>query len=94
MSRLHAVSVLDRIVERVPIRTGLQIRSTHPLLNPLGIVRQSWAHRQLILQFAKQDVLTRYQGSYMGMVTVVALVTAVVGYTWFELTRGGYADVL
>ncbi len=67
MRRPNAVSGLDRIVERVPIRTGLGIRRTLPLLNPLGIVRNLWTHRQLIFQFAKRDVLSRYKGSYLGI---------------------------
>ncbi len=67
MRRPHADSALDRIVERVPIRTGLGIRRTLPLLNPLRLVRHLWTHRQLIFQFAKRDVLSRYKGSYLGI---------------------------
>ncbi len=67
MRRPDAFSALDRIVERIPIRTGLGIRRTIPLLNPLRLVRNLWIHRQLIFQFAKRDVLSRYKGSYLGI---------------------------
>ncbi len=67
MRRPHAVSTLDRIVERVPIRTGLGVRRTLPLLNPLRLIQHLWGYRQLIFQFAKRDVLGRYQGSYLGI---------------------------
>ena len=53
-------SLLDWIVERVPIRTGLGVTKTIRLLNPIAFARNLWAHRELIYQLTRKgfaDVL-------------------------------------
>jgi lipopolysaccharide transport system permease protein len=37
-------------------------------LNPLGLVRNIWRNRDLILQFTRRDVEGRYRGSFLGLV--------------------------
>lgn len=36
-------------------------------LNPLHMVRDLWAHRDLIFQFTKREIEGRYKGSYLGL---------------------------
>lgn len=67
MRRSNPALALSQILDRIPLRTGLGIRRTLPLLNPVALARSLWAHRQLIAQFAKRDVLIRYRGSYLGL---------------------------
>ncbi len=35
--------------------------------NPIGIMVSLWKYRELIKQFAKRDVISRYKGSYLGI---------------------------
>ncbi len=35
--------------------------------NPITMVKNLWAHQELIGQFTKRDVLQRYRGSYLGL---------------------------
>jgi len=60
-------SVFDRVVERVPIRTGLGLAQTIRLLDPVALVRSLWTQRELIFQLTKRDILGRYRGSYLGL---------------------------
>ena len=36
--------------------------------NPIGMVKNLWSHRELIIQFTKREVLQRYKGSYLGLI--------------------------
>lgn len=60
-------SVFNRVVERVPIRTGLGLAQTIRLLNPVALARSLWTQRELIFQLTKRDILGRYRGSYLGL---------------------------
>lgn len=37
------------------------------IFNPIAIMVNLWKYRELIVQFAKRDVITRYKGSYLGI---------------------------
>ncbi|HSF20321.1 MAG TPA: ABC transporter permease [Vicinamibacteria bacterium] len=60
-------SLFDRLVARVPIRTGLGIAATIRLLDPIALVRELWIRRDLISQLSRRDVAVRYRGSYLGI---------------------------
>lgn len=60
-------SLLDRLVERVPVRTGLGLAGTIRLLDPVALLRGLWSRRELIFQLTKRDILGRYRGSYLGL---------------------------
>ena len=60
-------SFFDRVVERVPVRTGLGLAQTIRLLDPIALSRSLWAQRELIFQLTQRDVLGRYRGSYLGL---------------------------
>ena len=68
------------------------------LILPWHIVRRLHQRGELILQFTKRDVLSRYRGSYLGMfwsllrpLSMLALYTVVFGYI-FESKLGGHAN--
>lgn len=42
--------------------------SARQYANPLGMLRNLWAHRELIIQFTRREVASRYRGSYLGVV--------------------------
>ena len=42
--------------------------SIHQYANPLKMGQNLWAHRELIVQFTKRQVLQRYKGSYLGLI--------------------------
>ncbi len=53
-----------------PIQTRLisaQKDSARQYANPLKMGQNLWAHRELIGQFSKRQVLQRYRGSYLGL---------------------------
>lgn len=37
------------------------------IINPVAITKNLWRYRELIVQFAKRDVIARYKGSYLGI---------------------------
>lgn len=41
--------------------------SARQYANPLNMVRNLWAHRELIWQFTRREVRSRYQGSFLGV---------------------------
>ncbi len=53
-------------VSQPMIRTGAG-RPIWSYLNPLAMVRNLWAHRELAWQFAKRDVLSRYREARLGL---------------------------
>ncbi|HUJ11302.1 MAG TPA: ABC transporter permease [Verrucomicrobiae bacterium] len=68
------------------------------LLLPWRIARQLHRRGELIVQFAKRDVLSRYRGSYLGMfwsllrpLSMLALYTVVFGYI-FQSKLGDHAS--
>ncbi|MCL6478646.1 MAG: ABC transporter permease [Peptococcaceae bacterium] len=38
------------------------------IINPVAITINLWRYRELIVQFAKRDVIGRYKGSYLGII--------------------------
>jgi lipopolysaccharide transport system permease protein len=42
--------------------------SARQYINPVGMLRNLWAHRELIVQFTRREVQSRYRGSYLGIV--------------------------
>jgi lipopolysaccharide transport system permease protein len=42
--------------------------SARQYANPFKMVRNLWAHRELIWQFTRREVRSRYQGSFLGVV--------------------------
>lgn len=42
--------------------------SARQYINPLGMLANLWAHRELIVQFTRREVQSRYRGSYLGIV--------------------------
>ena len=79
-------SIFDRIVERIPIRTGLGLARTIRHMNPVALARDLWGQRELILQLSKRDILARYRGSYLGILW--ALLTPLFMLTVFTLVFG------
>ena len=79
-------SLLDWIVERVPIRTGLGVTETIRLLNPIAIAGNLWARRELIFQLTKREVLGRYRASYLGIAW--SFLTPLLMLTIFTLVFG------
>ena len=79
-------SLLDRVVERVPIRTGLGLAQTIRLLDPVSLARSLWARRELILQLTKREILGRYRGSYLGLAW--SFLTPLLMLTIFTLVFG------
>ncbi len=43
-----------------------QPQTTYPFLSPWGLCRHLWQHRELIWQFVRREVKTRYHGSILG----------------------------
>jgi lipopolysaccharide transport system permease protein len=94
--------LLDRVIERVPIRTGLGITKTIRLLNPVKLVQNLWHQRELILQLSKREILSRYRGTYLGlfwslltpifMLTVFTLVFGVIFQARWGLQEEGQLD--
>ncbi len=60
-------SFFERIVERVPIRTGLRVAETVRLLDPIALTRNLWFHRELLLQLSTRAIVSRYRGAYLGV---------------------------
>jgi lipopolysaccharide transport system permease protein len=85
--------------------SGASSRSLGRLLNPLRLTVSLWAHRQLIREFTRREVLGRYRGASLGvlwsfltplmMLAVYAFVFRVVfNARWgikAEESRGGFA---
>ena len=59
-------SLFDRVVERIPIRTGLGVAKTIKLLNPIALTRNLWRQRELTLQLSVREIAARYRGTYLG----------------------------
>jgi lipopolysaccharide transport system permease protein len=95
-------SLLDWIVERVPIRTGFGIAKTIRLLNPVTLAQNLWRQRELIYQLSQREVLSRYRGTYLGllwsfltpifMLTVFTLVFGVIFQARWGLEEEGKLD--
>ena len=79
-------SLFDRIIERVPIRTGFGLAKTIRLLDPIAFVRNLWGHRELIFQLTKREVQSRYRGSYLGIAW--SFLTPLLMLTIFTLVFG------
>jgi lipopolysaccharide transport system permease protein len=79
-------SFFDRVVERVPVRTGLGLAQTIRLLDPIALARGLWAQRELIFQLTKRDILGRYRGSYLGLAW--SFLTPLLMLTIFTLVFG------
>ena len=79
-------SLFDRVVERVPVRTGLGLAQTIRLLDPIALARNLWAQRELIFQLTKRDILGRYRGSYLGLAW--SFLTPLLMLTIFTLVFG------
>jgi lipopolysaccharide transport system permease protein len=79
-------SLFDRVVERVPVRTGLGLAQTIRLLNPVALARGLWTQRELIFQLTKRDILGRYRGSYLGLAW--SFLTPLLMLTIFTLVFG------
>jgi len=79
-------SFFDRVVERVPVRTGLGLAQTIRLLNPIALARGLWAQRELIFQLTKREILGRYRGSYLGLAW--SFLTPLLMLTIFTLVFG------
>jgi lipopolysaccharide transport system permease protein len=78
--------LFDRVIERVPVRTGLGLAQTIRLLDPLALARNLWAHRELIFQLTKREILGRYRGSYLGLAW--SFLTPLLMLTIFTLVFG------
>lgn len=79
-------STYDRIVARVPIRTGLRLADTMRLLDPIALTRNLWVHRELLVQLSKREIQTRYRGTYLGLLW--SFLTPVFLLTTFTLVFG------
>lgn len=78
--------LIDWIVERVPVRTGLGIAETLRLLDPVALTRNLWLHRELLSQLSKQEISSRYRGTYLGILW--SFLTPVFLLTTFTLVFG------
>jgi lipopolysaccharide transport system permease protein len=95
-------SLLDWVVERIPIRTDLGIAKTIRLLNPIALTRNLWFQRELILQLSKREIMGRYRGTYLGvlwsfltpllMLTVFTFVFGVIFKARWGLEEEGRLD--
>ena len=59
-------SLFDKVVERIPIRTGLGVAKTIKLLNPIALTRNLWRQREITLQLSVREIAARYRGTYLG----------------------------
>jgi lipopolysaccharide transport system permease protein len=57
--------------------------SARQYASPIRMIRNLWAHRELIIQFTRREVLQRYQGSYLGLLwTFVMPLSILLVYTF------------
>lgn len=59
-------------------------------LNPATLTRSIWAHRELLSQLIRRDIVGRYRGSYLGVLW--ALLTPLMLLCVFTLVFGGMYD--
>ncbi len=57
--------------------------SVRQYLNPVGMLRNLWTHREIIVQFTRREIAARYQGSYLGILwSFVTPLVMLVVYTF------------
>ena len=79
-------SLFDKVVERIPIRTGLGVAKTIKLLNPIALTRNLWRQRELTLQLSVREIAARYRGTYLGFLW--SFLTPLFTLTVFTLVFG------
>ena len=69
--------------EPVVIHTAAAPRSFASYLNPLGMARNLWSQRDLILQLAQRDIVSRYRTARLGLLwSIITPLALLVIYTF------------